>query len=172
MGEFKNAIPHLDCERCRQQAEPLGLTEEIVTFARGKVAEWNASFCTATGFLEGAGVNVRLTEYRFTAAATQLKRWLDREHTAARPLIFIGGAHTGHEVLSLQKNLEKLLSSVAVLATPSEITGEYASCQLWTHHFWIDSSTMGDAVGGFWNVSHCTRAPLSLTIYTNLQPRE
>ena len=163
-GAFRNFIPHLDWEGWSQHAEPTELTDAIITFLRGEVTEWNPSRFAVTGFLEGLGIPVRPMEYRFTSVVTQLARWLEWAPAAVKPLIFLRVAHTGHEVLLFQKHLSKLLSPAAVLVTPSEITGSCVSNQLRMQHFWIDSSTMGGAVGGCWDVFLCARKPLKLTI--------
>ena len=166
--DFKTFIPKLDWNRARKLEEPLELAEEILDFLRGKVTEWNPASFTATGFLEGLGIRVHPMEYRFAAVVSQLSRWLEWAPIAVKPLIFLGSAHTGHEVLMFQKHLSKLMAAVAILVTPSGITGEFVSNQLRTQHFWVDSSMMGDVLGGCWDVLLRTRNPMKLTIAPNL----
>ena len=131
------------------------------------MAEWNPSGFTATGFVEGTGILAHPAEYRFTSVVTQLAQWLEWAPVAVKPRIFLGSAHTGHEVSLFQKHLTKLMEPVAILVTPSEITGAYVSNQLRTQHFWIDSPTMGDVIGGCWDVFLRTRTPMKLTIVQN-----
>ena len=88
--DFKTFIPQLDWNRVRQLEEPLGLTEEIIEFLRGKVAEWNPASFAATGFSEGLGIRVHPMEYRFTSVVTQLARWLEWAPVAVKPLKFLG----------------------------------------------------------------------------------
>ena len=86
-------------------------------------------------------------EYRFTAVATHLSRWLEWPPVATEPLIFLGSAHAVHEVMLFQRHLEKLMAPVAILVAPSEISGAFVSGQIWTQHFWVDSYKMGDVLG-------------------------
>ena len=116
------------------------------------MAEWGASRFTSTVFLEGFGVRAHLVEYQLNSVVTYLSKWMEWAPTATNPLIFLDTAHKGLEILLFQKNLGKFRAPVAVSVAPSEIAGEYLPNQLRTQHFWIDSSTMGDALGGCWGV--------------------
>ena len=80
----------------------------------------------------------------------------------------MGSAHTGHEVMLSQRKLRTVTAPVAILVTPSEITGAFETDNLWSQHFWADSSTTGDVLGGSWNVFVCTRLSLKLAIEPNL----
>ena len=144
------------------------LTEDVIEFLNGRVAEWDTSSFTATGFLEGLGLQVHPLEYRFSDVVKRLGRWLGWGPTAKEPYILMGTAHTGHEVMLPQRQLRKVTAPVAILATPSEITGAFETDNLRSQHFWVDSSTTGDVLGGSWGVFVCTRLPLKLAIEPNL----
>ena len=126
--------------------------------------EWGASSFTTTGELGEWGIRVRPMEFRFTAAATHLAEWLELGPTDAKPLMSSGTAHAGHEILKSQKLLGQLMTPIAALITPSEIDGAYLADTLWTHRFWVDSSTMDDVLGGRWIVFLRTEKPLGLMI--------
>ena len=119
-------------------------------------------------FLEGLGLRVHPLEHRFSDVVKRLERWPGWESTAKEPYIMLGSARTGHEVMLFQRQLLKVAAPVAILVTPSEITGAFETDNLRPQHFWVDSSMAGDVLGGSWNVFVCTRLPLKLTMGPNL----
>ena len=147
-GAFETFLPHLDWTRPRRRDEPLELTDEIIESHQGRVAKWNPASFTSTGFLERLGIRVHSSEYRFKEVVKQLSRWLEWAPVAKEPYIFLGSAHTGHEVMLFQRHMKAIAAPVAILVTPSEVTGAFVANHMWAQHFWIDSSTTGDVLGG------------------------
>ena len=156
-------IPHLDWERVRKERGTLELTEGIIAFLHGKVAEWNSSDYTVTGILEGLGIKTRPVDFRFGQFTSQLQRWAVCGETAQRPLILFGTSHTGHEVRDFHHQLETTHHPIGVSVTPSELAELGINGPLWTQHCWVDSAAIGDVRGGRWNVFSCTRKPMALS---------
>ena len=162
--EFRTCIPVLDWDRRRNVRMPTRLSGNFIEFAKGKVAERNDASFTVTGLLEGWGLRAHPLEFRFAPVATRLEEWMEWAPTDVAPAILLGTANTGREIVQFQKLLSKIQPPLAVLVTPSEVTGVNSANNLRTHHFWIDSSSMGDVLGGCWNVFLRTKKPLALSI--------
>ena len=138
------------------------LTDRLIDFLLGMVAEWNASAYTATGMLEGIGIQTHPVDFRFGQVTSNLQRLMICGAETQIPLIFSGTTHTGLEVRAFHHLLKTIKPPIGVLVTPSEIPEFRINGPVWTQQFWIDSAAIGDVLGGSWNVLLCARKPLTL----------
>ena len=144
----------------------MGLTEDIITFPIGRLAERNPSSFTVAGVLEGLGIRVPPLDFRFAQVVSQLKGWSTFGLSAQRPLFSMGTEHTGRGIRSFHHQLKKIQPHVGISITPSEIVESWANIPMRARHFWIDSSAVGDVLGGCWDVFHCTRmTPVLSTVW-------
>ena len=160
-GDFCQFIPHLDWGRPRTERRTLELTENIISVLHGKVSEWNSSADTATGLLEGMGVETQPVDFRFGQVMTQLQRWMIFGAATQRPLIFLGTSHNGHDVRTFHRKPKTIQHPLGALVTPSELADFLINGPVRTQHFWIDPAAIGDVLGGSWNVHLRTRMPLT-----------
>ena len=145
------------------QRPPLELKADIITFLIGRVDGRNASSFTSTGALEGMGIKVQPLDFTRSQVVSKLKGWLALGAVAQRPLFFLVASHKGREIRSFHQQLKKILPPVGILITPSEIVEARANNPLRAQHFWIDSSAVGDVLGGCWGAFLCTRKPMVLS---------
>ena len=144
----------MDGERVRIERKDIELTGSTIAFLHGKVAEWNASSYAATGMLDGLGAKTQPIDFRSGQLMAQLQRWSVCGEDGQRPLIFLGTPHTGQEVRTPRHRLKTLQPPIGVLVTPSASAEFRISGPVWTQHFWKYSASVGDVLGGSWNVSY------------------
>ena len=62
--------------------------------------------------------------------------------------MLLGTAHAEREIQVHRQHFREIQHPVDITVTPSEITATQMGNKLRTHHFWIDSSAMGDVLWG------------------------
>ena len=82
--------------------------------------------------------------------------------TTGQPDIMIGTARSTKECALVISMIRDWGPFAAYLVTPSETVPSDTDEVVWSQHLWIDSSMIGDVMGGMWNVFVVSKFPVDI----------